>query len=495
MMHPALYEAAVLALMGVSGVSVGLLLGVRKWIPLAAMALAGATLIRTWSAFAVWSLGQPDWLFESWLVVSAAAVLGAAATRWRQWRPALFAVASLGVASTLALATKYIFDIGERHHSDTSNVLALAVVAMQGEISDLSPLADSFKRGISYPLMLSLGPEGRILGAFTPLVFLSLLASALWISWRLLSGSVSRRVFVISATVIGVFSVSVPIFRVAMFYLNGHTLMAYALVLVVGGVVLASRNESFTPSPAALVLLGGSLGMTSRIEGVVLVGLALLLLASQRWWSLTVDRFRFGLTIGLIGLSLTWWLTSLDSPVLEEFGLSATWLLGASLLGGGIAASPWIDPIRRWLYPAGGLVILAYLGYVIWSSGNPLALILAQWPNLGLGQGGWGTAALVFGGSVLLLGWRARPQIYRTLIVLVALLIAGILFSKTFDGGFGRPGFYDSVNRMWLHVMPVVIVASLVGYADMLQKVLSGRSPSHPATEPQTRSADMTAQQ
>jgi hypothetical protein len=481
--------------MGVSGVSVGLLLGVRKWIPLAAIALAGASVLRTWSAFAVWSLGRPDWLFESWLIVNIAVVLGAAATRWRHWKSALFAVASFGLASTVALATKYLLDIGERHHSDTSNVLALAVVAMQGEISDLSPLSDSFKRGISYPLMLSLGPEGRILGGFTPLIFLSLIGSALWISWRLLSGSVSRRVFFVSAAVIGVFSVSVPIFRVAMFYLNGHTLMAYGLVLLVGGVVVAARDESFGPTSAALVLLGGSLGMTSRIEGVVLVGIVLLLLTSQRWWSIAVDRVRFGLAVSLIGLSLTWWLTSLDSPVLEEFGLSGAWLLGASVLGGGIAASPWFDPIRRWLYPAVGLTILAYLGHIIWSSRSPLAVILTQWPNLGLGQGGWGTAALVFGGSVLLLGWRARPQSYRTLIVLVALLIAGILFSKTFDGGFGRPGFYDSVNRMWLHVMPVVIVASLVGYADMLQKVLSGRSPSHPVTEPRTRSARMTGQQ
>jgi hypothetical protein len=315
----------------------------------------------------VWSIGRPDWLFESWFIASLAVVASAALLSWRHWKQALLAALSFGGGSVLALATKYVLDIGERHHSDTSNVLGLAVVAIQGEISDLTPLADSFKRGISYPLMLGLGPDGRILGGFTPLVYLALLGTAVWVAWTLVGNRVSRRAFVFSTAGVAVFSVSVPIFRAAMFYLNGHTLMAYALILLVGGVAIASHQKAFTRLPAALVLLGGTLGVTSRIEGIVLVGLVLLLLLSQRWWSGSIERIRLALTVALIGLTLSWWLISLESPVLEEFGLAGGLLLAASVGGGALAASSWINPFRRWLYPGAALAVVAKPGP--WSGG------------------------------------------------------------------------------------------------------------------------------
>jgi hypothetical protein len=105
---------------------------------------------------------------------------------------------------------------------------------------------------------------------------------------------------------------------------------------------------------------------------------------------------------------------------------------------------------------------------VVFSSGDTIGMALAQWPNLGLGAGGWATAAHMFIGSMVLIGLTKRSANFRQLLFASALVIGGILFTKTFDGAFGGAGFYDSVNRMWLHVMPLVMTATLLGYSELL---------------------------
>ena len=198
-------------------------------------------------------------------------------------------------------------------------------------------------------------------------------------------------------------------------------------------------------------------------------------LAGLRFWSDAAERVRLFAVLALTGLSLTWWISSLQSPVLNRVGLpteALAVLVLLSVAGAALAASPWVDPLRRFFLPAVAVVLGFLLARQVWQSGDPLGLVLAQWPNLGLGAGGWGTAAHVFVASVILLGLRRRSSEYRLLVALSVLLIGAILYSKTFDGGFGREGFYDSVNRMWLHVMPTILLTTLVGYSEVLHNAL-----------------------
>lgn len=475
-MHPAIYEALILALMGSSGVAAGLLLGVRRVIPLTFLALVASAVLRVWTAFAVWSLGAPEWNVEWWIAASAIVLLAGGIFAWHHWRVAVGAMGVFGALSVVALATKYLLDVGERHHSDVGNVLGVAVIAIQGDLADLSPVAGSFKRGVAFPLMLALGPEGRILAAFTPLVYLMLLVAATWVAWQLIRDRVSWKVLAGVAGGVGLFSLTVPMFRAAMFYLNGHTLMGLAVLVMVGGFLLARQAQAFEKIPMAMILLGGVLGATARIEGVLLVLVVVAALVGQRWWDKPSDRLALFASLGLIGLTFAWWLSSLESPVLDRFGLSDWILVVLTLVGAVAAASPWLDRLRPLLVPAVAVILAFVLARVVWQSADPLGTVLAQWPNLGLGRGGWATAAHVFIGSAVLLGLRRRSPEYRWLVGLVVLVIGTILFSKTFDGGFGREGFYDSVNRMWLHVMPTIIVTTLVGYAELVQSTLKSRT-------------------
>lgn len=484
-MQPVVVEALVLALMGFSGVAAGLLLGIRQWIVLGFFAVAASTLLRTWSAFTAWSLGRPEWAFESWLIISILVIAVAAAIRFKQWRPAGLAIGLVGVGSVVAILTKYVLGVGERHHSDSASMISMAIFAIQGEFDDTEVIAGSYKRGISYPLMLALGPEGRILSAYTPLVYFALLLAAGWIAWRLLAGRVSWQVFAVVVGAVTVFSLTVPMFRAAMSYLNAHTLMGFATVLLVGGFLLARQEQRFSSIPLAFTLVGGALGATARVEGIVLVLVVVIALVSQTWWSGATQRTQLFATLSVIGLTFTWWLSALESPVLERFGVPDWVLVLLTLLGASVAASKWIDPIRAWILPAAAAVLLVWFVRENWPSSHPLGRVSAQWPNLGLGVGGWGTAAHVFIGSAVVLGIRRRSSEYRWLLGLSALLIAAVLLSKTFDGGFGRASFYDSVNRMWLHVMPTILVTTLVGYAEALHAALSRRG-KKPSPEPET---------
>ncbi len=475
MVHPAIFEALVFSLMGFAGVSMGLLLGVRKIAPLAVLALGASIVFRVWTTFAAWSLGRPDLTWELWFWGSLAVVGIAAVINWRRWKEALGALVLFGTASVIALGSKYVFDIGERHHSDSANVLALAIVAIQGDMESVEAISNSYKRGIAYPLMLGLGPEGRILAGFTPLVFLIILLAASWLAWdQLGSGSSKWQFGFVLAAVFG-FGLSVPMFRASMFYLNGHTLMGLAVLLLAAGLLLMRSQGSFAGTPAAFVLVGGVLGVTSRVEGVALVLAVVAAIAGTFKAQSLSERLTFFTVISLIGLSLPWWLVTLDSPALERVGVPGEILPWVALVGSALVSIPLVDRIRPLFLPIFSGILLFLLGSQVWEANEPLRVILTQWPNLGLGAGGWGTAAHVFVGSLVLLGWRARSHAYRWLVILVAVTLGAILYSKTFDGGFGGSGFYDSVNRMWLHAMPLITAMTLLGYNELVEQIRSWR--------------------
>ena len=252
-----------------------------------------------------------------------------------------------------------------------------------------------------------------------------------------------------------------------MFYLNAHILMAYALILMTAGIFVARHRRALTPDALSLILVGGIIGVTARIEGFVLVGISLVALASEPWWR-GISRWRLAVTTAAIGITLSWWLGAVGSDVPNEFGISL-WLIPLLSVGGAVLiASHLIDRVRPYLISGLGIVLVGILVREVALSRDPITASLAQWPNLGLGEGGWATAAWVWVAGLFILGWKGQSEDYRRLVVLSALFIGAILFAKTFDGGFGREGFFDSVNRMFLHVMPVIATASLLGFGALL---------------------------
>lgn len=495
-LHPALFEFLTLLVMGASGVGLGVLFGWRHPLLLAGMAVGVSGSVRVLSALVVWSAGHPEWLIEAWWVASVplAAGAGVLAVR-REARSTLLGGATFLGMAVVALAVKYVLDIGERHHRDSASMIELAQLIFQIE-RDVSEAGGPEKRGLMYPLLLALGPEGRILSAATPLILLSIVALSVWLTLRL-TASVDRRFVWAGIGLVGLFSLTVPIARVALTYLNSHTMMALGVLALVGGVVLVRHAGRFTPSLTALLAIGVIIGTTARIEGIVSVLVILASLVGSSVVRGIQARVTVFSLVGLAGVSLAWWMSAYDSPVLTDFGVTSLAVAGVALAGGALVALPFVDRVRPWLFTITIAVVFGMILRVMIQSGNPFLLIDAQRTNVLLGYGGWGVAASALGASLILLGWRARSESYRRLAVMTVLLIFTMLVAKIFDGGgFGREGFYDSVNRMWLHTIGVAAVTMAVGYAEVLQAAVRGswpwsrRSLSAVYTSPENRSVE-----
>ena len=379
----------------------------------------------------------------------------------------------------MALGTKYILTIGEKEHSDSAETVANALVAIQpGQLqpAEIGGILGE-KRGPAYPLLLSLGPNERLFSAITPLIFLVTLITVVWAIRELTPRSTPLWVFGAVGMTIGAFSLSVPIFRASMFYLNSHTLMGLGLLLMTIGYLVTQRDQRFGANALWLTVLGGIIASTARSEGVALAAVMLVALSSLPVWETIQRRAMLGIALTATGGTFAWWVIALDSPIADRVP-GQPWviflLVVALVLFG---TSPLVDPVRPHLLLTVGVMLAVYLGWVIASSASPQSLLFAQWPNLVEGAGGWGLAAPAAVISLLLLGWRGQSATYRSLIVVASLVIGAIFATKTLDGGgFGRASFFDSINRMYLHVMPMVLLATALGYISLLSRAFARHS-------------------
>jgi hypothetical protein len=480
--NPAVYEALVALVIGISGISLGLLLGIRHILLLLPFALGAGVSLRVITALGLWSLELNHLNLEVW---AAASLLIALAGGLGWWQQRKLAFSTLGVWAGFviaALTAKYVLGIGEMQHTDSAAQFAVSILVIQSDTHDLSVLADSPKLGIAFPLMLALGPGGRIFSLFPFLVFLSTLALVAWLSLRI-TERLQRKMLYLAWAIVGLFSLTIPMFRISAFYVNSHTLMGLGIALLAAGIFLTLQSRSPNTTHIALIVVGALIGSTARIEGIILVGVLLAVLVSQirpSWQS----RLAVALGAVVAGGSLSWWTGAIDSPVIDEFGLQWWWLPALTAVGTAVITTPLIDGLRRFISYVVVAVLLLLLGREVWTSSNPFATATAEVPNLIFGEGGWASAAIVFV-ILTLLSIRAKlSEHYLWFLGVSWLGIATILFSKTFDGGFGRESFYDSVNRMILHVAPLILIATIVTLTELFERSRTRPSASQVSTRP-----------
>ncbi len=470
---PWLFEALTTLLIGFSGIGLGVLVGWRHPLLLASMAILVSATIRVVTVFGVWTFGVFSWQTESWWIVSIiVAVFGGVAGIIRARREYLQSLGLFAALGTLSLMVKYVFQVGERHHRDSSSTVETALLIFQNEL-DPTLWGPEEKRGLAYPLMLALGPDPRMLSVLTPLIFFSLLAISWWVARGFLRDRIPLRWQVTAGIVVLGFSVTVPIFRVAITYLNSHTLMALALIAMAGAHLVAERDGKVSLPTAAMMVAGSLIGSTARVEGIVFVAVVLALIVSGQSVRTANGRGGVFLAVTVSGTSLSLWLHLIGSSVPDDFGVPL-WLVAlGTVLAATLVVMPLLDRIRWVFFPLAGTIIAVFIIRVALAADNPLTPFMGLFNNVVRGYGGWGVAALALAASLVLLGWRAHSTEYRKLAALLVVLIFSALFAKLFDGGgfgggFGRDSFYDSANRMWLHTLGVAMSAMVLGFAEFL---------------------------
>ncbi len=488
-MAPWVFEAVVAVLIGLSGVGFGILVGWRHPLLLAATAILAAASMLVLTALGVWSIGLFGWLVESWWVLSVTVAIAGGVAGFRHARRLY--LQSLGLFATfsaVSIAIKYVLQIGERHHRDSSGHFTTALLIFQKEL-DPAQWGAGEKGGLAYPLLLALGPESRILSFVTPLIFLSLLALSWWLAREILRDHVPVHWQVTAGVLVAAFSVTVPIFRVALTYLNSHTLMALALLAMLVSYVIAEQDGAFTLATGSMMVMGSLVGTTARAEGILFVATVLVLCVSGRSLSTAPARVWGLAAIAVSGGSFAAWLHLIDSEAPGHFGVQLWAVAAGVIVTAFIVVSPFLDKVRWLFFPLAVVVISVPIIRVAIAADNPISPFMAQFNNVVRGYGGWGVAALALAASLVLLGWRARSVQYRKLATLLVVLIFATLLAKLFDGGgfgggFGRDGFYDSVNRMWLHTLGITMVTTVVGYAEFFRDFAKRRSTSPSVRHP-----------
>lgn len=479
-MEPWLHESMVLALIGASGVGVGTLLGWRHPVLLAAMAVLVSTSIRVLTALVTWSWGMFPLLIEAWWGASiVAALAGAIVAIWRRHSTYLRALGIFAGLGALSIAVKYLFQVGERHHRDSTGVMESALLIFQNEL-DPQVWTPTEKRGLAYPLMLALGPDSRMLSSITPLILFSLLLLAWWLAREIMRNRVPARWQIASGALVVILSLTVPIFRVALTYINSHTLVALGLLAMMAASITSHRDRVFSAPAAAMVAIGSLVTVTARVEGIVFALVILAAIVSRPIFAGVTSRVAAATVTAFTGLPLAWWLIIIGSDIADRFGLTLWWLVLFTLAGASLVAIPLVDKVRWIFFPLAASVIAVGIAVVIANASSPFILFNSQFNNVVRGYGGWGVAALALAASIVLLGWKSRSVEYRQLLKLLVTLIFATLFAKLFDGegfggGFGRDSFYDSVNRMWLHTLGIAITAMIVGYAEFINEMTQKR--------------------
>lgn len=324
------------------------------------------------------------------------------------------------------------------------------------------------KRLIGVPLIHAPGNlSGEYyLASISPLIAGLVVALVAWFAWTLLSTRLSRWVAVgVIATGL-LLLVSINRFVFNAFYLNGHLLFGLLLLALVGCSWLLAIDAKVSRNALLLVISLSIVAIVvTRAEGSILVGLALLpmLLATS-----TPFRFRW-IPLAAFGATTIAWQTFVAFVYLgegEKIPFSVTGLLLA-----GVAVLIAI-PVLRWapvvkhgravlLLAEAGLWLLL-LVLIVRDPDVFVASVSATVQNVVFGEGSWGASLVVLMVLLLVIAAFVRVPGETTLRFPLTSFIPFAFLLAYLRGIAFRVGDGDSLNRMWIQLIPIAVLYLIV---------------------------------
>lgn len=384
-------------------------------------------------------------------------------------RPALAFFGAIAVVTQLVRATGWHLV----HPTDTMLFLLGGWAFGAGE---MEPALLFAKRGLAQQALhgpaFLLGVEG--LQSLTPVAFVTGLWLAVDMAVRLTRTRFSVRSGTVIVGTLVVVVLSPHVVRISGIY-NSHLLVGSLLLGIAG---LWAVNDRSAEDLTAVAPAAGAMGATLvllRPEGVLL--LVLLLVGTLRRDAVPAWR----LTWRVIGLVSMGWSGLLMLGVAargQDVGLD---VLIPLVLGAAVALAPTVltasPALRRYARDATlGLLWLIVISVVLLRPGR-VSFFSAARVNVLESRGGWGLVGVLLAITVVAaLAVRGDADIDRALDPVRTLLIGFLpvsMIAKMADNvstldldlmlsGGGVPGFFDSVNRMWMHVLVTALLLILV---------------------------------
>ncbi len=306
-----------------------------------------------------------------------------------------------------------------------------------------------------------------------PLLAAATFAVLVWIFREGTRGLVSRRTALTIAVAGIVLLVTANRVVYHVFYLNGH-LMAGTFVLMIAGAawVLATRDDARRAPLLTMLLMAIPALVVTRPEGAVIVGLALVPL-------LVGPRVTAGIrvvTLATLGLSMVVWFGFVH-VALSGAGFQSEWSTRLMALGGVavvlVAVGMWLAPMLRANFaPRVALGILVSVESVLW-----LALVALTLRDPGLTtrsvgatlrnqvQGAWGVTVIGIAVLVVLaMWWLRRPSLMYLRFPITTFVPLVFILAHLRDAAY-RVGPTDSLNRMWIQVLPIAVLYVMAALA------------------------------
>jgi hypothetical protein len=306
------------------------------------------------------------------------------------------------------------------------------------------------------------------LRSITPLLAAATLGILVWLFQRGLRDRLDRTMLLGFAGLAVLVLLTNNRFVFSAFYINGHLLTGIELLVIAGcGWLLLSRDH---PALRLLQLLAIPALVVTRPEGSVLAVLALLptLLAAQ-----VRMRHRVLACVTLAAATLLW--NAYMVWVFADRGEEISRAIYGDLAVGvaalvAIAALPWVDRLRRpavllWTAELGLWLVLA--GF---AARRPEILdesVRATVRNVVYPSSIWGSSLVVLGLLVLVaiaVGGADRLTAALRFPVTTFLPFAFLLAYLREEGAY-RVGATDSLNRMFMHIVPLAVLYVVVAYA------------------------------
>jgi len=296
--------------------------------------------------------------------------------------------------------------------------------------------------------------------SITPLISGLVLALLGWMLWESLSSRLNKRALFILIAAGLLFLVSMNRFVFHSFYLNGHLLFALFMLVVVGGgwMLVSTDSVNKTALVTAMSLAVGAL-IFVRAESSILVVLVLLPIVVDA----SVSRLHKSILLAVLGVATIAWQSFMAAVYLAQ-GLSIAFEIWG-LLGFGVAILAVI-PLLKWdaLMKRDRLLLilaeaLLWLALIVLALREPQILkesLTATFENAVQGAGSWGLSLIFIAALLVLASFIAVPNSVNLRFPLTSFIPLGFLLAYLRDAAY-RVGDGDSLNRMWIQLIPVAL--------------------------------------
>jgi len=371
------------------------------------------------------------------------------------WRPF---VAVLAIVTAVHAAVQFVHL--ENWHTDSLFNAESALLFASGQPDQISSTGAA-KRLLALPYVMALSIElgaGVYLESFAPLLAVSALALTGWLLHCLVPRMPAMwTIVVVALPVLALLTNNRFVFHA--FYVNGHLLFAVLLLILVGFVAVRARSADAARGWVHVAAGVIPALVVTRAEASLVVGLVLVVV-----WALNLTRSeKLELTL-VAGGSITIWhlyLTLLDLQLGDRPPLSSYGLLVAGVL---LMLAPFVlirlpEQLRQMLPTVVEIALwAALLVFFVWSPMTLLRSGHATMINLFAGAGGWGLFLVALGTLAVLALVLYRGAGDRLLrFTLSSSLPLFLLLAYLREGAY-RVGDGDSLNRMWLQLLPLLIL-------------------------------------